>query len=387
MKTIMNFWIGAALLLVSQSHVSLGQSIDEERMTRDLEVAENVLSTLIKHELEQGRTFFGLDVKGSYQPGYGVTFRLPPDHTMPFIISIGPDRMKGAAVISNGMTYRYSISTDDSSDQPKNRDDGAYKLKEKSSTTADSLVAAYNARMIEAATTFILDYGDLISQLGPEEKIVVTNQTDRPRFYINSGNRTRISVEGTRGDITALKEGKLTREQAVKKLKIINTESVEARDADLEILSSIFTKLYHPDVSKTYFVDGNVYYERLKDYGAVYYMQMISSIERNLNRFFLPTQELDNLDQEARDKKVAELYPVFEQELKENILEYGRTVKTLKDNELLVFNISLTKCTGCSIPSTLEVSIPGSVLKDFGSGKIDKSAALRKFSVKKGINQ
>jgi hypothetical protein len=388
MKKIISFWVSAAMVLVGQSQLSFGQSIDDERMNRDIEVAENVLSTLIKHELGQDGKIFGLDVKGSYQPGYGVTFRLPPDHTMPFVISIGPNDMKrGATVISDGFSYRYSISGDDSNEKPEPE---VYDLKEKAREkrmmTVDSIRSAYNQQMIAAATNFILDYGDLMSQLAPEEKIVVTNQSDRPRFF-DSRKGTRISVEGTRSDITALKQGKLSREQAVKKLTVVNTETVEEKDADLEILSSIFSRLYHPDVSKTYFIDGNVYYERLKDYGAIYYMQMISSIERNLNRFFLPTQNADNLDQTARDKKVAELYPVFEQELKENILEYGRTVKTLKDNEQLIFNISLTKCTGCAIPSTLELSIAGSVLKDFGAGKIDKNAALRRFTVKKGTNQ
>ena len=392
MKKIMNFWICAAAVLVGQSHASLAQSIDDERMNRDIEVAENILSTLIKRELGQDGTFFGLDVKGTYQPGYGVTFRLPPDHSMPFVISIGSDDMKrGATVISNGFSYRYSVTPDEPMEKPDPAEPAMYDLKDKAKikrkVAVDSVRSAYNRQMIEAATSFILDYGDLMSQLASEEKIIVTNQSERPRFYFDSGTRTRISVEGTKGDIAALKQGKLTREQAVKKLTVVNTESVEEKDADLEILSSIFSRLYHPDVSKTYFTDGNVYFERLKDYGAIYYMQMISSIERNLNRFFLPTQNADNLDQAARDKKVAELYPVFEKELKENILEYGRTVKSLKDNEQLIFNVSLTKCTGCSIPSTLELSIMGSVLKDFGSGKIDKDAALHKFAVKKGADQ
>ncbi len=390
MKKIMKFWIGAMMVLVVQSKTSFSQSKDDERMNRDIEVAENVLSTLIKHEMGQDRTFFGLDIKGSYQPGYGVTFRLPPDQTMPFVISIGPDNMNQATVISDGMTYRYSISTDGSSEKGKLADGDAYTLKEKAREkrrlTADSVRAAYNDQMIKAATNFILDYGDLLSELAPDEKIVVTNQADRPRFF-DSGKRTRISVEASKGDVTALKQGKLTRDQAIKKLTVVNTQSVETREPDMEILSSIFSRLYHPDVSKTYFLEGNVYYERLKDFGAVYYMQMMSSVERDLNRFYLPTQNLDNLDQKERDKKVAGLYPVFEQEVKENILEYGRTLKSLKDNEALVFNISLTKCTGCSIPGTLELSIIGAVLKDFGSGKIDKDAALRKFTVKKGANQ
>lgn len=391
MKKIINFWIGAMMALVVQPNGAVAQSADSERMNRDIEVAENVLSTLIKHEMGQDRTFFGLDIKGSYQPGYGVTFRLPPDHTMPFVISIGADNMGDGPVVVDGMTYRYKFSTDDSPDKPRPPEAEAYKLKEKAKEkrkmSADSVRAVYNEQMIKAATDFILDYGDLLSQLPPDEKITVTNQSDRPRFYFDSGKRTRVSVEGTRGDVTALKQGKLTRDQALKKLKVVNTESVETREPDLEILSSIFSRLYHPDVSKTYFMEGNVYYERLKDFGAVYYMQMMSSVERDPNRFYLPTQNIDNLDQKERDKKVAALYPAFEQEMKENILEYGRTLKSLKDNESLIFNISLTKCTGCSIPGTLELNVNGSVLKDFGSGRMDRNAALQKIAVKKGANQ
>jgi hypothetical protein len=84
---------------------------------------------------------------------------------------------------------------------------------------------------------------------------------------------------------------------------------------------------------------------------------------------------------------VTELYPKFEQELKENMLEYGRTLKTLGDEEVLVFNTTLTKCVKCGIPSTVELTIKSSVLKEYGSGKTDKNAALSKFIVKKGPAQ
>jgi hypothetical protein len=81
------------------------------------------------------------------------------------------------------------------------------------------------------------------------------------------------------------------------------------------------------------------------------------------------------------------LYPVFELELKDNILEYGRTVKSLDDDEELVFRVNMTKCTGCDIPSSLELSIKASVLKEFNAGKIDRKAATAKFAAKKGQNQ
>jgi hypothetical protein len=391
MKNMLNIWMIAMLLSALHAQSLSAQSIDEERMKRDIEVAENVLATLIKHEMRQERTFFGFDVKGSYQLGYGITFRLPPDHTMPFVISIGAEDVRGATVISDGDGYRYSIRTNGPDEPEPPQDEQRINLKERAKAKrvlrSDSVRAAYHEQVIEASKKFILDYGELISQLSPDEKIIVTNQGDRPHFYFHPGKRTRIAVEGKRGDITALKQGKLSREQALAKLKVVHTESVEAREPDMEMLSSIFSRLYRPDLSKTYFIEGNVYYERLKDFGVIYYMQMVSSVQKSINRYTLPTLGMTDVDQQSRDDKVAELYPLFEQDMKDHILEYGRTLKSLKDNEVLVFNISLTKCTGCGIPESLELTIGSSVLKDFGAGKMDKKEAVSKFKIKKGANQ
>ena len=156
---------------------------------------------------------------------------------------------------------------------------------------------------------------------------------------------------------------------------------------DLELLTSIFNRLYQRDLSKTFFTDENIYYERLKDYGVIYYMNVFSSNQTNYDRWGMPTQGLNNLTQEDRDKKVKELYPVFERDIKADILEYGRTVKSLKGDEVLMFNIAITKCQSCGIPATLEVSVKASVLSDYSSGKISKDAALTKMEIKKGSNQ
>ena len=387
----MKICISAMVALSIQSHIALGQAIDDERMKRDIEVAENVLATLIKQEFQQGATFFGLDVRGSYQPGYGVTFRVPSDQSIPFFsLAICREELREAAVIAGEKACRHAFPTDGHPDERPDQD-RIITLKDKDNereeVSIDSARSEFNERVIRAAQSFIVDYGDFITQLGPNEKIVVTNQGDRHHFIFNGGKRSRISVEGTRADVTAFRQGKLSRDQALKKLTIVNTESLEAKEADMEMLSSIFSRLYRPDLSKTYFAEGNVYYERLKDFGTIFYMQMVSSVERNPNRHTMPTQGLADLDQTARDKKVTELYPVFEQELKQNILEYGRTVKSLKDDESLIFNISLTKCKGCGIPSTLELGIKSSVLRQFSEGKLDKGAAMSKFAVKRGANQ
>jgi hypothetical protein len=398
MKMVKKFWLGACIALALQTQTSIAQKVDDERMKRDIEVAENVLSTLIKQELSQERNgFFGIDVKGTYLPGYGVTFRLPLDVTFPYMIpTVAAAPAPG--VVWNGSGYTVTTGGDEEEMEERERVEreaveGRTKIyslrdkeKSKRKVDADSMRTVYNQKVIKAAKDFIVDYGDFLSQLGANEKIVITNQGEH-RMWFPSSKRTHLSLEATKGDITSLKQGKISRDQAIGKIKVVNTESVDTKEPDLELMSSIFNRLYRSDLSKSFFTDDNIYYERLRDYGVVYYMQVYSSHQVDQNTVSMPTLELDRVDKATRDKKVVELYPKFEQDIKENILEYGRTLKSLKDDESLIFNITMTKCKGCNIPSNVELSVKNSVLKDYGTGKVDKNSAMSKFIVKKGPNQ
>ena len=116
-------------------------------------------------------------------------------------------------------------------------------------------------------------------------------------------------------------------------------------------------------------------------------MKVYSGTQDDEDHWSMPTIAMTNVSTPERDKKVKELYPKFESELKENLIEYGRTLRSLNDNELLVFNVKLTRCTGCGIPSSLEVSVSNAVLKDYSAGKTGKEAALAKVNVKKVGNQ
>jgi hypothetical protein len=404
MKKLIQTLVGGVIAVMVNLQPAFAQKIDEERMQRDIAVAENVLGTLIKQQFNNQRTFFPLEIKGSYQAGYGVTFSLPADYTTPIAFTI---QGSNSDVVIWGneppgvRTFNHNSNFDNIENSEDNRpaiaEEKSLRLKDKSREKKrldmDSVRDAYNLKVIEAAKIFIVDYGDMIAQLGPQEKVVISNQGNQPRMwvgqYFNAPKRTHLSIEGLKSDLTLFRQGKITRDQALAKIKVVNTETADEVEPDLELLSSIFSRLYSQDLSKTYFTGDNVYFERLKDFGVIYYMQVYSGIERGdySRRYVMPTLGLNDVDQETKDKKVKELYPKFEQELKDNILEYGRTLKSLKDEEVLVFQVTLTKCTGCGIPSSLELSIKGSVLKDFNAGKADKSAASGKFSVKKGQNQ
>jgi hypothetical protein len=398
MKSMIRLMMSGVMLLLAVTG-GQAQRIDDERMQRDVEVAENVLGTLIKQQFNNQRTYFPLEVSGIYQQGYGVTFTIPADFTTPIIFGSGGDVVWS----SEPSAYSFNIRNSDNGNDIEvpdddqvviaNGDKRTEKLKDKANEkrrlNIDSVKESYNLKVIDAAKTFIVDYGDMITQLGPNEKIVITNQGGQPRVYqiFNATSRTHLSIEMTKSDLTSFKQGKLSRNQALSKIKVLNTQTVDTVEPDFELLNSIFNRLYHADLSKTYFTENNIYYEHLRDFGVIYYMQVFSTKEEGYGRYGMPTLKLSNLDLDTRNKKVTEVYPQFEKDLKENILEYGKTVKSLREDEVLVFQVRVTRCPNCGIPSTLEYSVKGSVLKDFNAGKLDKNAALGKFTIKKGPNQ
>jgi hypothetical protein len=433
MKKVINFLIGGMIVLGAQG-VS-AQSADDSRMTRDIEIAENILSTLIKQELDK-RNFFPVEIRGSYRAGYGVTFTVPTNMLLPMKMGDG----NGVYILDGTPgAYSYSFSTSGDSEEAeglavlereeaekekakaqvrkeKSEQDKVKAEKEKekierdapakadveyrvakggtrvrttrSNEDRDSLVAVYNAKIIAAAKSFLADYGDLLSQLKADEKVIITNKDNNQRWYYGQDTkRSILIVEASKGDVAQYRQGKITRDGLLSKIKVTNTESTGKMEPDLELLTSIFNRLYSSDLSNSFYLSGNSYYERLNDFGAIVYMQVYSSNETDGGLFNMPTVDLRRIERAERDKKVKELYPTFENELKENILEYGRTVKSLKDNEQLVFNVILTKCKGCGIPADLEVSVPNAVLKDYNSGKLEKNSALTKVMVKKGAAQ
>lgn len=379
------------IMVMTTGWVVAQTKVDRERMDRDIEIAENALATIIKQQYD--RKGMWIEVKANYTPGFGVTMRLPNDNSN-WIFEGGA---RGRAVIAPAGTSVIVVgSNDEKQDLEKRRRD-----------SRDSARKVFYDNMIKASKDFIADYGDLISQLPPEEKILITNRGEgggRWHYDYNDKSQKRmlVTVEGTKADISSFRQGKITREQMMGKIKVVNTESVSEVETDLELFSSIMSRLYRSDLAKTFYTDENIYYERLRDFGVIYYMSAYSSSEQNRNQrelkepkdpkdpgriWAMPTQRLEGLTQEQRDKKVVELYPQFEKDLKDNIVEYAQTIKSLKNDEMIVFNVQITKCVGCNIPATLELSVKNENIRKLAAGGMSKADVLNSINVKRGVNQ
>lgn len=383
---------------------AFGQSIDQKRMDRDLEIAENILQTLSNSD---GNKFYSShSTESSYIPDFGVIFSYPSNNFSLRTLDIKGGRNReyiisgnatGRNVIvspsSDGDTYSYSYTTTDHHDDDDDCDDCPDKkdLKEKLKKGQEEWAKKSEDMFKEQTTAFLVDYADLIGQLKPSDKIMITSKTKNNNvLWIDDSDKKRQSTGRTaeilKSDLIAYKQGKSSREATIGKIKFASTVKDEKVERDLELFGSIFAKLYDSDLSNTYYSSSHrINYERLDNFGAIYNMRVYSSSQDN-GRHTIRTTRESGLTQEERNQKVNAMYPEFERSIKENILDYGRTIKSLKPNEMLMFKIRLTECKGCEMPRSIEVSVKASTLSEYGFGKITKDKAMESITIKKSGN-
>ena len=108
----------------------------------------------------------------------------------------------------------------------------------------------------------------------------------------------------------------------------------------------------------------------------------VYSSSSNEGKHTITTTGESGLSSEERDRKVNEMYPSFKQTFLENVMDYGRTIRSLKSEEMLVFKVKLTQCKGCEMPEAIEVVVKGKTLKDYDSGDLTREDGIKQISFK-----
>lgn len=388
----------------------LAQQVDVDKMDRDLKVASAALGTLV--ETKQQLLIARREDRQSaqYLEGYGVMITLPAQHSVTvlapnvyqgtgtsyirrFIPSTqsgrirvgktfteqgaGASQIRGFEPSSPAGTIRIGKSLTETADAPKEID-------------RDSLSQVQTDQLKEQVTIFLLEYADLIGQLQAEDRIKIVEErspfVSQGRFLQSRPSspmvmrKQRFSAEIKKSDLTAFKAGELSREEVLGRI-LFSESFAEGLDQDLELLANILDRLYRPDLSETFYYTGYAYYDKIPEFGVVYHLNMLTRTEKNLYNFVLPSDKREDLNEESDPEKLTALYPAFLEGIKENILTYGRTVKSMDRKERLVFNIRLSNCTGCDVPNWVNVSIGMADLFDYDAGKLSKTEALQRFKV------
>jgi len=84
-----------------------------------------------------------------------------------------------------------------------------------------------------------------------------------------------------------------------------------------------------------------------------------------------------------RDERIEDIYQdSFRYELKQYMVDYGRTLRSLEGDEFLIINVEMPACYECDLPANIELKIKREVLNAYETGEMDLEEAMDNIQVK-----
>ena len=412
-----------------------GQEIDENKMNRDLEIAKNILATLIKTGSDS--FYGGTSIEASYIKDYGVIFTIPehlvyfhsgrgalmpipdippmPDFDMSWDMDVDVEfemsdelqEQEYERLKEEMLKHKEEFEVQKEEFEVQKREFEKQKREMKKAQRQAGIEAAKAPRTEriyissgekteinweEIMITFLTDYADLIGQLQPSDKIVIHQRSPYDELvFIWEGygvandvenEKSGISAEVYRKDVKEYKTGKIDKVAFKKRIKISKKEP-HKKIADLEMFASIFDRYYSHDLSETFFSEEKPRYEVLDGYGVVFHIKAASANHSNGRVYFYTPGDSRSWnakpDQKSDDDKI---YLQFKSDIKAFMLDYGRTIRSLADKDKVMLEIRINSCRDCKVPKILEVSSKMSLLKQYDQQKISREKALTGIEIK-----
>ncbi len=374
MKKI-NKIIPALLLIILGTSSLFAQSFDADRMNRDITILENVLSELFKVDRlssSNNRVYVSgtsSNVKGAYLPDYGVIFMIP--------------RVSSVRVVSSNQEASQAPAT------------FYYGDNDKSEVTEDNI--------IHRSKEFIRDYAPTIGQLKPNEKVMIvygatSNRSNTFFVSFNQVNKNNskaeempiISIVVDKKQLDDFRSGKLSEENFNDKISVAKNTKKEL--LDLKVLGNIFeTALSEDDDYQFHLVSSNsLSYLYLENFGAIYTLSVHKGHGRNLTQAIsVNSQSGANIAEyrqkvEEQEKELNQImkgeYDNLVTRMKEFIIDYGRTLSSVKQNQHLLVTVNISGRFE-DIPDRVDFQVKRSVLDQVDRGSMNRQQALSQVLV------
>ncbi len=377
-----------ALMLTT---LTSAQDFDANRMNRDIKIMENILGELFKTQIvsdagnakirSNNYVFFGgssANIKGTYIPDFGVIFMIPSSTGRSIVVS-----REGSG--SANVVFQYS-SDNDQSDK-----------------------AVDEESVVKRITEFMQDYASTMGQLSPDENVLViygsTNSSNSryATFSLKAINDDEkepaktlpvISVSAKKSDLDAYRSGRLNADAFQNRLSVSKSEDSEK--LDMKVLGNIFrTALEDGDGKQFHLISSNsLSYLYLDNFGALYSMNIhrghnlgsfrFGSISGNLSAE--REKELVELKEDLREREqklnetLEKEYETLISKTKEFIIDYGRTLSSLKNNQHLLVSLNIADASD-TIPERVTLQVQKSVFDRLDRGQISREAALNAVTV------
>lgn len=326
-----------AMMAASAAFGQTAKNINWERMQRDLDIMEGVLSKLLMRSSPQWGPV-GENVNGVYFEGYGVVFQV---------------EYNGLRVLTWSRTELERSLQKLKEISPKVVNDEEFALTPEAAPPVE-VVETNRGQLLERlksqTSEFLANYADAIGQLDSGDRVTVVLDLGfgRVHFFTETGVRQResdknvaiLEMTALKSDITDHRRGKLSLDEFRKRIEINEQDENETRSRNMDIMASILETALSRRHFEDYYLVGKNRAVYLKGLGALFFL----NAELNLGRAPLPTVAPGEFGEDAvrvrvtqretRSKKnYEESLQNFENTLVELIGDYGHTLHNLAPAE------------------------------------------------------
>lgn len=414
------------------------QKINEERMNRDIKVAEKILGELFRSsrgsENNSNIIYYSVQntssIRGTYVPNYGVLFRVPQlfftniSDGVVYVNSEGQKSvMSGRVKVLNIDKYKsgdvvYWLDKQARRLDPVIINGRSRKRREVKGISIDSVLNGRKKKALGLIKTFLSDYSSLLSQLSDNDKIVVTydrvlnmNRVFRTHPEKSKDNSFMVSVKY--GDVKNSRGKNLDKKMTVSSLEMDQKERIHF-NVFKRILDEVFER--RNTDGKSFYRSGRSTYTYLKGFGVMYDIRLrkprkgrrssygyvingtggsntiVIDDGGKVNRRDSKLSEKERREKREKEKVeyrkvLKDAYAKLEKDMKKHMVDYGRTLRSLKPNEMLMFNVRLSSSYRYydlyNENGKKEERLPSLMVMSIKMSDLDSSNAESKISVKK----
>jgi hypothetical protein len=372
--TITYFLLMALMMTISAVNTyAQNHQFDKKRMNQDISIMQDVLGKIFNENQANGFQFFNQKVEGVYVPKFGVIFRIPGSSLSLFR---NVHLSKGSTGYTKKMNYYFTTDEKNNNHQDLTKED-----------------------IIEKAEHFLSGYADAIGQLKPNDHILIVYQKKKGGFTfvgigdsLNNNHKFKamnLVISAKKSDIAALRANKINTKAFHNRLTIQDTSDLYARD--YSIMAGILETALKPGKNSKFSLRGDVNFTAIPGYGVIYFMKAGYNsngyfyFSNNNDHTFVIPRPSGNLTKlsSPKNKKATDIkkeFDQFRQEVKRYLIDYGRTVRSLKKGENIILSVSIDQDSDL-LPERVEFEVSQKVLSDYDRRKMNMSDAMNRVKV------
>ena len=395
--------LAVGLLLVMCRPDSTQAQVDQRKMAASVAKATQKLKSMFSKPKEKeinnirGHIHFswGRQASGVYVPGYGVVFKLPRVMLGIRSRTVRRNRKNGDLFISLGNRARMRLTSGNYNYRDRvyymrtgGRDAYEYRLVDR-----DSVIVARKKMIKQKMQEFIAQANDIMSQLPDNERIeLIYKYPNRYNSYYYGSNRRSKSKLQMPDQIMA-SISKKTWQRNKNKVDIQETQTKKTIP-NFQVMSGVIKGLYRQNVTKSYYSYSDVTYQPLNKFGVLYSLRFYERVNADEDESYVHIRDGEVIDSDSlrarksgnyeaiktkRQQVNQKAYQIFEQEIKQYLIEYGKLIQGLSDNETLALHVTMPQhwytADDSKVPKGVLLTIKASVLKGVKSGKMTEESA------------